>query len=240
MKTSRLPLPAILAALLVAGCDLLGGGDDGPVIAKPGTLAPEAQAFSQVTSRTYTWTESLQRPSKKDSILLQTRIQAVRSGDTTVAGEAAVKLALTPLFGNTGLTTYTANAPAPAAVVTRLGFRPSRAVTNSQAVPDPGADLPFPAAPAIGWRLDTTVGHLRFVRVLERGQTIRQDGARHECWAFAESTYVAANAGLPATLLGSGTTWMGATGLVRHRSVWTAFDPSTGGAGTLYREISIP
>jgi len=232
--------PLLAATALLAGCDLLGGGGGGPVIAKPETLAPETQAFARADERTYTWSEKLKRPSKKDSTLLLTRLQAAHVGDTTINGAPGIILELKPLLGNNGANGYDANAPAPAAVVARLGFRPGLAVTSGFGVPDPGPDLPFPAVPAIGWRHDTTVGSLRFVRVLERVQTIRQDGARHQCWTFAESTYVAADAGLPATLLGSGTTWMGATGLVRHASTWPAFDPSSGGTGTLYREISIP
>jgi hypothetical protein len=137
------------------------------------------------------------------------------------------------MHGDIGLPFLSGN-PAPAAALARLGIRPGRTYFDSSAIPDPGPNLRFPETPVVGWRLDTTSGDLRFVRRLARVETINMAGKRQQCWAFAESTYWGGN------LLGTGTTWMGRTGLVRHRSEWSGFVPSPSTAGTLFREITAP
>jgi hypothetical protein len=229
----------LAAGTVLSGCDLFGLNDPDPFIAKPQTLQPEIDAFADDSVRTYIWTESLRRDGDEDDSTLTTLYLEARSpGDTIIGDSLRPRLTLLPTFGNgSSNPPFSANSPAPSSVLTRLGFHPERVVFDQVGIPEAGPALPFPALPATGWRLDTTVGDIRFVRVLTRVQTIKQSGKRHETWAFAESTYVSGNSGV---LLGSGTTWMGRNGLVRHRSTWLAFEPSTATAGFLYREIIAP
>ena len=211
-----------IAILLLSGCGLFEDEAD-PFVPKPSTLHPEADAFSQSQTRNYVWRESLRRGST-DSLLQQTTLQAEHVGDTLIDGSLLPSLSITAL-------SYAG--PAPAAVVTRLGLRPNQVALDTLAVPDPGPSLRFPVTPALGWRLDTLSGDLRFVRVLDDIETLNLLGKRQECWAFAESTFQS-----DGTLLGTGTTWMGPTGLVRHRSEWRDFSPTTASAGSLFREIT--
>lgn len=218
----------VCAALTVlGGCNLFDSGGDS-VLAKPATLQPEQDAFTKSASRTYTWDESLRRSGKSDSLLAETILVAARLGDTVIGGVSRTRLNISRRF-STG--------PAPAATLARLGFRPGRTVFDSTVLPDPGPGLPFPDAPALGWRLDTTVGELRFVRVLDRVETVKQSGKGYECWTFAESTYWVGDQPA-AALIGAGTTWMGARGLVKHQSAWSGFAPNPENAGTLFREIT--
>jgi hypothetical protein len=217
-------LTALLTGLLLAGCDLLGGGSES-VVSRPATLHPESDAFAKVASRTYLWKESLRRTDKADSLIADFSLQAARGTDTIVGGDTLTGIDIYPM-------TY--DGPAPTAVIARLGFRPGKVRVDSLVVPDPGSDLRFPETPVVGWRLDTTLGGLRFVRALRGVETVSLPGARYECWTFAESTWRAGD------LLGVGTTWMGREGLVRHRSEWTGLALSSGPSGSLYREITAP
>ncbi len=215
----------LCGALFLGGCNLFDGGSDTSVT-KPATLQPEQDAFSKAASRVYTWDESLRRPGKSDSLVGQTVLVASRLGDTLIGGVIKTRL---------NLARRSSTGPAPVATLTRIGFQPGLVLFDSTLVSDPGPGLPFPAAPALGWRLDTTVGALRFVRVLDRVESLTQAGTRFECWAFAESTFWADNGATP---IGTGTTWMGARGLVKHQSLWSGFTPSPASAGTLFREIT--
>ena len=212
------------AGLLLAGCDLVGGGSD-PLVSKPTTLRPESDAFAQIASRTYLWKDNLRRTGRADSLLADFSLAGTRGADTVIGGDTLVRI---------DFESITSDGPLAAGVITRLGFRPGKLRFDSLVVPDPGPDLPFPETPVIGWRLDTTLGDLRFVRELRGVETVRLTGTRYECWTFAESTWRAED------LLGTGTTWMGRTGLVRHRSEWPGLALSTGLTGSLFREITAP
>ncbi len=218
------PIGFLLAAFALAGCDLIGGGSSAPRVPRPATLHPERDAFALTATRSYLWKENLRRAGK-DSLLADFSLLATRTADTVIAGDTLLRVSLSPAAHS---------APAPVAALARLGFRPGRFLPDSAAIPDPGPDLPFPEIPVAGWRLDTLVGDIRFVRVLRGAETVKLSGKRHECWAFAESTWVGPS------LLGSGSSWMGRTGLVRHRSEWAGLALSSGPSGTLYREITAP
>jgi hypothetical protein len=213
------------AGLLLAGCDLLGGGESTPTIPKPATLHPESDAFAARAARAYFWKENLRRSGKDDSLLADFSLKATRGADTVIGGDTLARIAFEP-------TKY--EGPVAAAAVSRLGFRPGRVLTDTSAVPDPGPDLPFPETPVDGWRHDTAIGDLRFVRALRGTETVKLSGKQHQCWAFAESTWRAG------TLLGTGSTWMGREGLVRHRSEWPGLALSAGLSGALFREITAP
>jgi hypothetical protein len=221
------------AAMPPAGCIFPFGNDEAPLIRKPSELNPEVDAFSGKSVRTYDWSESLRRSDRNDSVLWEGSLRLSHTGDTVVDGLARPVFKLFRISGATPVP-YSANGPAPAAVLTRLGFRPDQVGFDGAGIPDPGPSLPFPATPVLGWRLDTAQGDLHFVRVLDRVETVKLSGKRHESWAFAESTFWGGE------LLGTGTTWMGRTGLVRHRSEWGAFLPSAAGAGVVFREITAP
>ena len=220
---------------MLAGCNLFGGGDDGPLIPKPEFLQPEVDAFADNSVRTYYWTEVIRRDNVDggDTLLSFLSVTAVHAGDTTTGAGTVPRVRLEAASGNAGLP-FSADAPAPAAALSRLGLPPDRVAYDTLAIPDAGPAIGFPFNPIIGWRRDTVAGDLRFVRVLERVQTVKQGGARHECWAFAESTYVDDTG----TLLGTGVTWMGRNGIVRHRSEWPAYVPSSTTPGILLREIT--
>lgn len=227
MKRARILVPWLLCAgavFLLSGCDLLGGGSD-PFVPKPAALHPESDAFAEAATRTYLWKENLRRTGMTDSLLADYSLQATRGADSVTGNDTLAGIGIDPM-------TY--DGPAPTAVITRLGFRPGKVRVDSLMVPDPGPDLRFPEIPVIGWRLDTTIGDLRFVRALGGVETIRLSGKRYECWAFAESTWRAG------ALLGTGVTWMGRKGLVRHRSEWTGLALSAGPSGTFFREITAP
>ncbi len=229
-RARRVPtrLLFVAAALLASGCDLFDGGKGPPVIARPSTLTPEADTFRDKDLRRYTWFEELRRDGKPDTTLGLGSFEITWTRDTVVAGE------LKPFF-DVSSSFSTAN-PAPTAFLTRLGLRAERVHVDTLRVPDPGPSYRFPETPVLGWRLDTTVHGLRFVRLLNRVETITQSGMRHQTWAFAESTWWA---GTPAILLGTGTTWMGRTGLVKHQSLWPGH-VATAGAGTLVRTLVAP
>lgn len=230
---SALRLAGAALALLLAGCNLFGGGGGGgPLIPRPTFLQPEIDAFAEDSARVYAWSESLRRDGD-DSLLALLSLRVIRSGESITSGGTRPVVALQVLAGNAGLP-FSATAPAPAAALTRLGLPPDRVFYDTLAVPDAGPALGFPFTPVIGWRQDTVVGDLRLVRVLDRVQIVKQGGFRHECWAFAESTYVDEGG----NLLGVGVTWMGRSGLVRHRSEWMSFFPSSTEPGTLFREIT--
>ena len=219
---------AVAALPILSGCNLLNNETSPRVIARPATLAPEADAFRNADMRRYTWFEEFRREGKDDSLLGLGSFQVTHAGHTVIAGESRPLLDVS--------TSFTAARPAPVSLLTRLGFRPTRVHVDPAHVPDPGPSYPFPETPALGWRFDTTVNDLRFVRHLQRVETIVQSGVRHQTWAFAESTWWA---GTPAVLLGTGTTWMGATGLVKHQSLWPGY-AATVGAGTLVRTLVAP
>ncbi len=227
---SCLWIPA--AVLLLSACDLFDGGKSPSVIPRPSTLMPEADMFRERNERTYTWLEELRRDGMpQDSILGLGSFRIAYTGDTIVSGT------LRPFFDVSA--SFTATHPAPTSFLTRLGVRPDRVHVEAARVPDPGPTSPFPEVPVPGWRMDTTVNDLRFVRLLNRIEVITQSGVRHETWAFAESTWWAGEAGTPAVLLGTGTTWMGRTGLVRHQSLWADY-ASDAGTGTLVRTLLAP
>jgi len=229
-RPRRIPARLLLtaAALLVAGCDLFDGGKGPPVVARPTTLTPEADVFRDADLRRYTWFEELRRDGKPDSLLGLGSFEITWTRDTVMEGEPK------PFFDVSS--SFTAATPAPTAFLTRLGLRADRVQVDPLLVPDPGPSYRFPETPVLGWRLDTTAHGLRFVRQLNRTETITQSGMRHQTWAFAESTWWAET---PAVLLGSGTTWMGRTGLVRHQSLWPGF-VTTAGMGTLVRTLVAP
>jgi hypothetical protein len=203
----------------------LGGGGDSPdpFIPAPATLRPETDAFATRATRTYLWAEKLHRKGKADSLLGDLSLDATRGADTVIGGDTLRRVVFTP---------QAYAGPLATSAVSRLGFRPGRLLLDSNTVPDPGPDLSFPAIPVAGWRLDTTLDDLRFVRTLEGRDTLNISGKRLECWAFAESTW---HAGV---LRGVGTTWMGAEGLVMHRSRWMELEFSTVSSGTLHHEIT--
>lgn len=215
------------AVLLLSACDLFDGRKSPSAIPRPSTLTPEADMFRDTDLRTYTWLEELRRDGKSDSVLGLGSFRITYARDTLVSGS------LRPFFDVSA--SFTVARPAPASFLTRLGVRADRVHVDTTRVPDPGPAYRFPEDPGLGWRLDTIVNDLRFVRLLNRMETISQAGVRHETWAFAESTWWA---GTP-VLLGTGTTWMGRTGLVRHQSLWPGYASGTG-VGTLVRTLSAP
>jgi hypothetical protein len=207
---------AALTALGLAGCDLFEA--DRPFVRKPAVLSPETDMFSANALRHYSWTEGLLR-GKKDSTLRVGSLSATRTGDSIAGGDTLVRVS----FSST---------PGAAAEAVQLGLNPARLILDSVHGLDAGPAIGFPAAPALGWRLDTTLGDLRFVRHLTKTQVLRSLGKDVECWVFAESTYWGGHR------VATGTYWMGATGLVRHRREWPEWQPSGGEvAGTLWREI---
>jgi hypothetical protein len=212
---------AAALALSLAGCNLFGTSSSKPT-PRPSILNPETDAFSSSSVREYEFTESLRRSG--DSVLAYAVVRVQRVGDTVIDGSPRPRLHVAGA---------SAASPAPAAVFSRLGFRPSRLVFDGDAVPDPGADLPFPTAPAIGWRLDTSAGEMRFVRQLTRVETLRLLGKDQEHWVFAETTWS------DTRLLGHGTTWMGPRGLGRHVSEWPLFSQAQAAPGTLVRRIDL-
>ncbi|HEX2613489.1 MAG TPA: hypothetical protein VHO02_07835 [Fibrobacteria bacterium] len=227
MKPSRNRIPLVLiagAVLLLGGCNLLGGGGGGSsrFISAPATLHPESDAFASQATRTYLWQETLHRKGSSDSLLADLSLDATRGADTVIGGDTLGRMTFAPK-GYEG--------PVGASAVARLGFRPGKLLLDSNVVPDPGPDLPFPATPAVGWRLDTTFGESRFVRELSGLDTLKISNTRHECWAFAETTWYAG------VLRGIGTTWMGPEGLVLHRSRWVGIDWSTGATANLHHQI---
>lgn len=224
----RIALAGLLLSLPLAG--LSGCLFDSPppkAIPRPSILNPEVDAFLKTTARTYTWSESFRRAGKTDTVLAQGSFEVSSLRDTLIGGETR------PFFD---LPSFSASNPAPAAALSRAGFRASRVHFDTVRVPDPGPSYRFPDTPAVGWRLDTIVGDLRFVRQLKGVETITQYGVRHQTWAFAESTWWQDESSV---LLGTGTTWMGRTGLVRHQSLWPGF-PSHVGEGTLVRTVIAP
>ncbi len=224
MNRAFFRIPLLAAAALLAGCDLLGGGSSrDPLLPRPESLHPERDAFVAAATRSYLWKEGV-RGGNADSSLVEFPLEATRGADTVVGGDTLLRVAFR-VSGNDG--------PVPAAALARLGFRPARFLADTAAVPDPGPGLPFPENPAPGWRLDTVVGDLRFVRALRGVEIVKLSGWRHECWAFSESTWAGQK------LLGAGSSWMGRWGLVRHRFEWEGF-AAAGPSGTLYREIIAP
>jgi hypothetical protein len=150
-------------------------------------------------------------------------VHVARTGDTLVGTETLPRLSF-----------QFATGPAHVAAVTRLGFDLDRIHVDPAQLADPGPALRFPANPEIGWRQDTLIGDFRFVRELRGIENLRQTGKRHEAWAFAESTW------WNDELVGTGETWMGRHGLVRHRAEMQGFVPSASSnptPGTLRREI---
>jgi hypothetical protein len=212
---ARLAL-ALAASLALGGCIF---GDDAPFVGKPATLSPENDLFSESDVRAYSWTEGIDR-GKRDTILNEGSLTVTRTGDSVGAGgEIFVRLTLSSPAGA-------------AAEAGQLGLDPARLLLDSVHARDPGSSLRFPTAPVVGWRLDTTVGDLRFVRVLTRTQTVRSLGKDVQCWVFAESTYWGNQP------IAYGRYWMGKTGLVRHRREWKSYEPGDEVAGgTLWREI---
>lgn len=211
----------LFLAGFLAGCNLFSSSSP-PLVPKSEPLRPEIDAFTGDSIRMYTWNETLLR-GDTELPLAETGVQVARTGDTLV-GETLVPRLLFQFDAG----------QAPIAAATRLGFNPSRIAFDTAQMPEPGPILPFPEFPEAGWRFDTTIGELRFVRALRGIETLKQAGARHECWAFAESTYW--NDGL----IAAGVSWMGARGLVRHDTEWTGFAPSgaaAGPVGVLRREI---
>jgi hypothetical protein len=233
---SRRPPRAIRAALAVAlagilsGCNLFDtGSPSAPVIARPSVIQPESDAFLYVNERQYTWTEELVRPGKADSMLGIGSFKVKHVRDTLLGGS------LRPFFDVSA--SFAAAVPAPAGLFTRLGFNPQAIHFDTARVPDPGAALRFPVDPVIGWRLDTVVGDLRFVRVLTGTAVIEQSGLRYDTWAFAESTWWAES---PAARLSVGTTWIGRDGLVKHQTHVTNFTATGSASGTLQRTLIAP
>jgi hypothetical protein len=214
------------AGLLLGGCDLFGLGSEGDTfLEKPVILQPERDTFFKKSTRVYTWDESLRRTGKDDSLIHSFMLAAYRTSYGYVGDSIRPRV---DFYRQLSVGT------APVATLTRLGLHPDRMIFDTLDLPDPGPGLPFPVEPALGWRLDTTVGEMRFVRVLDRIETIKQGKIRYECWAFAESTYWA---GETTPAIGTGVTWMGARGLVRHRSEWTDFHIPSTTSGTLFRQI---
>lgn len=210
--------------LTLAGC-LFDDEPPAKAIPRPSTLDPETDAFRDANVRQYSWTENLVRAGKTDTLLSQGSYELRYTRDTVLAGETR------PFFDLSA--SYTANSPAPASLLARSGFRPARVHFDTLRMPDPGPSYRFPDTPLVGWRLDTVVGDVRFVRRLKGVETIAQYGRRHETWAFAESTWWQGDAPV---LMGVGITWMGRTGLVKHESRWPGF-PSSAGQGTLRRTL---
>jgi hypothetical protein len=187
-------------------------------------LSPEADAFLRADTRTYTWVEALRRSGKSDTVFSLTTFEVTRTGDTVLGGSQRPFLDVSENF-----TTI-----APTALFTRLGFRSHAIHFDTALVPDPGPAFRFPDTPSATWRLDTTVGDTRFVRLLKGTAVLSQSGQRIETWAFAESTWW--NQGSP-VLISTGTTWMGSSGLVRHESLWTGAVTLTGETGSMFRTI---
>lgn len=219
-------LSAALLAFPLAGCNLFGDGDSAAAIARPEALDPEHDTFAQRASRTYSWVEELVRSGKSDSLLSFTTGTVTRR-DTVIDGVSRRSYDVS--------TFYTAAQPAPAGFFTRLGFMPSTAQFDSTLVPDPGPDLRYPAVPSAGWRLDTLVGGLRFVRAYTGTALVDAGFQRYDTWAFAESTWWADS---PPVLVSSGTTWMGRYGLVKHVSQRHNFFVNEFVSGTLRRTLT--
>jgi hypothetical protein len=214
-------------ALVLSGC-LFDSPSSGKTVPRPSTFNPEEDAFRSATSRQYTWLEELEFADQQDTVLSMGSFELRHTRDTLLAGETR------PFFDVSA--SFTVNAPAPGSLLARAGFRASRVHFDSLRMPDPGPSYRFPDTPSAGWRLDTTVGDVRFVRRLKGAETISQYGVRHETWAFAESTWWQGDAPV---LLGTGTSWMGRTGLVKHLSRWPGY-VSAFGAGTLRRSLMAP
>jgi len=224
-RAAPLAACAALAAVLLAGCNLFGSDSSAPVIPKPATLAPQADAFSQRNTRIYSWLEELVRPGKADSILsLETA--SIRFVDSVIGGVSR------PFFDVR--TSFTRENPAPAGFFARLGFALGADNYDTARVPDPGPSLPFPVAPAAGWRLDTVVDGLRYVRVLTGTATVEAAGLRYETWAFAESTWW--NEPVP-VLVASGSAWFGRDGLVKSVTNRTNFSLNGAAAATVRRTL---
>jgi hypothetical protein len=214
------------AGLVLGGCDFLGLGSEGDTYyEKPATLQPERDTFLKRSTRIYTWNESLRRPGEDDSLIQNILLGATRTSFGYVGDSIQPRV---DFYRQLSL------GVAPVAALTRLGLNAQRMIFDTLDVPEPGPGLRFPVEPALGWRLDTTVGEIRFVRVLTHIETIKQGKTQYQCWAFAESTYWA---GETTAAIGTGMTWMGARGLARHRSEWTDFHMPSTTSGTLFRQI---
>ncbi len=223
MKSGRVGLApiAMTTVLVLAGCDLFSSSSR-PVVPRPETLRPEIDAFAVDSVRSLAWSETLRR-GKTTTPLGQASVQVKHQG-ASVAGTDTIPL----------LAFHFAAGPSHAGAVTRNGFDPRRVAFDTSAIVDPGPALPFPEIPAPGWRHDTIIGELRFVRALRGAETLRQSGKDHRVWAFAESTW------WNHELVATASTWMGLHGLVRHRSEWPQYGASVandGATGTLVREI---
>jgi hypothetical protein len=218
----------VAAGMLLGGCDLFGLGEESDrYLEKPATLQPERDTFLKKSTRIYTWDESLRRPGKSDSLIQNIQLGATRTSLGYIGDSIRPRV---DFYRQLSVGT------APVAALTRLGLHVQRVIFDTLDLPDPGPGLPFPGVPSLGWRLDTTVGEMRFVRVLDRIETIKQGRTQYQCWAFAESTFWAGEAN--AAPIGTGTTWMGARGLARHQSEWTDFHIPSTTSGTLVREIN--
>jgi predicted small secreted protein len=220
LRNGRSATPALAVfsvALLLAGCNLLGGGGTDIDVIKPVTLHPESDLFQDATMRSYSLTEGVVR-SGKDTTFTARTLEITALGDTTIDGILKRRLSI-------------AGGTAPAAALSQLGLNPAHWLFDTVALPDPGPGLRFPDSPKVGWSLDTTVGALRHVRRLTQVETVRAATRNIQCWVFSDSVYWGAK---PVALE---TYWLGANGLVKHRREWKDHVPSGTPSGTLWREL---
>jgi hypothetical protein len=223
-------LAAVALAGLLGGCDLFGdGGSSKSFIARPDTIRTERDAFLQANERQYGWIDEVVRSGRPDTLVgfITAKLRSTR--DTVIGGEPRPYFDVSASFND--------SQPAPAAFFARLGFSPASIAFDAGRVPDPGASLRFPVLPVKGWRLDTIIGETRFVRVLTGTAQLEAAGVRYETWAFAESTWWDDHLAVP---VGTGTTWIGRYGLVKHVSLWPAYvlaGPGGTQTGTLRRTV---
>lgn len=220
----RFALMAVAASVL-AGCNLFGSNSSTPAIPKPATLNPQTDTFGQRDTRVYSWLEELVRPGQADS-LIAIATASIRFTDSVIGGVSR------PFYDVQA--SFTRTNPAPAGLFARLGFVPAAANYDTVRVPDPGPALRFPATPTAGWRLDTIVEGLRFVRVLTGAATIDVAGLRYETWAFAESTWWNDNA---PELVSTANLYMGRDGLVKSVSNRMNYSLNGAAPATLRRTL---
>ncbi len=207
------------AGWYLCGCDLFAVRDFEP---RPEVLAPAQDAFAVGATRTYLWTEGM-GAAPNDSVSVSRQITVTHTGDSTRGGEELPRLVFATDDG----------APAPAGILSTLGFNASQSIWDTASLADPGADADLPASPQIGWRRDTAVGDLSFVNQLQGIDTLSRSEGLVETWKFAESTYYAGHA-VAVTY-----SWFGRSGLVQAVGQWTQF-PAGGQPARWWRKVTAP